>query len=234
MAHMTNDEHSKMYSVYKHICPCGKIYIGITSRNPKKRWSGGSGYRNNQHFTNAIKKYGWSNIEHHILEVGLTQYEAKELEKKLITEYKSQDKRYGYNITAGGEGLFGASHSEETKKKISERHKGRKMGEDQKRWISEHMKLKYQTDDDYRERFRSINVGRKASPETIKKYKLRNNKPVIQFDLNGNEIARFEKIKTAGAVTGVHTSSISANCKGKLITAGGFKWSYAEEGSYKK
>lgn len=26
------------YSVYEHICPNGKRYIGITGRNPKIRW----------------------------------------------------------------------------------------------------------------------------------------------------------------------------------------------------
>lgn len=33
-----------MYSVYKHTCPNNKVYIGITSRKPEKRWKNGYGY----------------------------------------------------------------------------------------------------------------------------------------------------------------------------------------------
>lgn len=52
------------YTVYMHITPSGKMYIGITGRNPLKRWgSNGSGYKG-QAFSNAIKKYGWDNMEH--------------------------------------------------------------------------------------------------------------------------------------------------------------------------
>ena len=37
---------SETYSVYEHICPNGKRYIGITSRNPKLRWGkNGIGYK---------------------------------------------------------------------------------------------------------------------------------------------------------------------------------------------
>lgn len=44
------------YIVYKHTSPSGKIYIGITSKVPRKRWSNGNGYLNNDYFTKAIKK----------------------------------------------------------------------------------------------------------------------------------------------------------------------------------
>lgn len=33
-----------MYCVYKHTTPNGKVYIGITSKNPLKRWNNGIGY----------------------------------------------------------------------------------------------------------------------------------------------------------------------------------------------
>ena len=61
------------YSVYKHICPNGKVYIGITMQNPKKRWKNGAGYKNNKYFWNSIVKYGWDNICHDILYENLTK-----------------------------------------------------------------------------------------------------------------------------------------------------------------
>lgn len=35
-----------MWSVYKHTSPSGKVYIGITSRDPTKRWANRWGYLN--------------------------------------------------------------------------------------------------------------------------------------------------------------------------------------------
>ena len=33
-----------MWTVYKHTSPSNKVYIGITSREPKLRWDNGNGY----------------------------------------------------------------------------------------------------------------------------------------------------------------------------------------------
>ena len=98
-----------------------KRYIGI-SKNPLKRWCNGHGYYRNKHFHDAIVKYGWDNFDHVILRDGLSITEACEIERALIKEYNTQDKRYGYNITDGGECF---NHSEESKILMSERRKGK-------------------------------------------------------------------------------------------------------------
>lgn len=73
------------YIVYKHTSPSGGVYIGITSQEPERRWrSDGSGYRQNTHFYNAIKKYGWDAFKHEILFEGLELDEALRIEKELI------------------------------------------------------------------------------------------------------------------------------------------------------
>lgn len=95
----------------------GKIYIGQTCQIPEKRWDNGKGYETSPRFFNAILKYGWDNFEHIILKQKLSQEEANQLEVKLIQQYQTQDERYGYNITSGGQNY---SHSEETKKKIGQ------------------------------------------------------------------------------------------------------------------
>ena len=92
-----------MYSVYKHQCPNGKVYIGITSLEPEQRWNKGRGYSRNYHFFNAILKYGWDNIEHTILYSGLAQSDAQCIEAQLIAQYHSDSPQYGYNHTVGGE-----------------------------------------------------------------------------------------------------------------------------------
>lgn len=92
---------SRLYYVYKHTTPCGKVYIGITGRNPSIRWANGKGY-NRAYFKNAIEKYGWDNIKHEILFDSLTKEEAEQKEIELIAEYKSNQREYGYNISVGG------------------------------------------------------------------------------------------------------------------------------------
>jgi len=52
---------------------------------------------------------------------------------------------------------------------------------------------------------------------------------VLQYDKDMNFIQRFESIKEAGDNTGTNKGSISATCKGKQKTAGGFIWRYEKE-----
>ena len=124
----------KEYCVYKHTSPSGKVYIGITSQKPYARWDGGHGYKFNRHFSNAIKKYGWKNIEHEVLFEGLSQQEAEIKEVELIAQYRSSDRKYGYNIALGGRIN---NLSEETRIKMSNSHKGKKLSPEQRMKMSE-------------------------------------------------------------------------------------------------
>ena len=124
------------YTVYKHTSPSGKVYIGITSIDPAKRWK--QGYSHNKHFSMAIKKYGWENIKSEIIASGLTKNEACEMEIFLIKQYKSTDQNLGYNISTGGEcGRAGATFSLESREKMRQSKVGRKLSAEQCRKISE-------------------------------------------------------------------------------------------------
>lgn len=72
------------FCVYKHTSPSGKVYIGITSMNPLKRWKHGKGYIDCTAFNRAIEKYGWDNITHEILLSDLTKEEACEEEQPFV------------------------------------------------------------------------------------------------------------------------------------------------------
>ena len=104
----------------------GKRYVGITETDPAKRWLGGAGYHRNKHFYDAIKLYGWDAFEHEIVAVDLTRDEAQKMERELIAKYKTQDKRYGYNITDGGEHF---RHSDASKVLMSRNRKGKGLKE---------------------------------------------------------------------------------------------------------
>lgn len=114
-----------MYTVYMHISPSNKRYIGITGKdNVNQRWQNGNGYKGNAHFYNAIEKYGWNNFKHIIIAKGLSEDEAKWLEIELIKQWDSANQFNGYNISLGGESGYGCVRSKETRKKMSESKKG--------------------------------------------------------------------------------------------------------------
>lgn len=98
---------NNIWTVYRHISPSGKVYIGITSRNPTYRWNNGNGYLNARKsiFKSTILKYGWNNIKHEVLFTNLTEEKAKSLEIDLIRHYKNLG--ISLNNTDGGEGTKG-------------------------------------------------------------------------------------------------------------------------------
>ena len=93
----------RVFRVYKHTSPNGKVYIGITcSEDINTRWLDGYGYKRNIMFFNDIQKFGWENIKHEILYEGKTAKEAHKIEKELILEYQSDNAKFGYNSDEGG------------------------------------------------------------------------------------------------------------------------------------
>ena len=95
----------------------GKKYIGITCKEPHKRWSNGNGYKG-QKFYNAITKYGWDSFEHEVLFNELTLEEANKKEIELIKKYNTTNKNNGYNRSNGGDGTCGFKITEESKNKM--------------------------------------------------------------------------------------------------------------------
>lgn len=152
-----------MYTVYKHTCPNGKVYIGITCSDVLERWRNeGKGYRG-QYFYRAIKKYGWENINHEILHTGLTKKEAEMKEIELVQFYKSNQKEHGYNIANGGN--CAGKHSLETKKKISESRIGEKNWNYGKQFSEEHRRKISEA----QKGAKNHNYGKHPSEETLKK-----------------------------------------------------------------
>lgn len=125
------------YKVYAHIAPNNKLYIGITHLKPEHRWlSDGGGYKLCTLFWRAIQKYGWDNIKHIVLLENLSKEMACECEKYLIAKFQTNNPKYGYNNSLGGEsGSFGHIMTLETRKRISEANKGRVVSEETRKKI---------------------------------------------------------------------------------------------------
>lgn len=224
-----------MFTVYKHTAPNGKIYIGITSQDVEKRWLNGRGYQHNNFFDNAIKKYGWDNFIHEILFENLTKEQANSKEIELIAQYHSNDRKYGYNMSIGGEySRLGRKHTEETKAKISQKRKGIKMSEEHKQKQSKRLKGKAPIWCKAYNQTPEAKAKRKATIEQTgcmlgihKGSKSAKAKAVKMFDLNGNYIQTFGAMSEAQEKTNIDYGSIVKVCRGQRKSAGGFYWQYA-------
>lgn len=131
-------DNDKKWCVYVHINKInGKKYVGITSRKPEDRWDYGFGYRGQTYFYKAIQKYGWDNFKHEILLTNETKEYACAAERCLIKAYASNNPKYGYNLSSGGEsGTAGIPWTEERRKALSNKLKGRKVSEETRVKIS--------------------------------------------------------------------------------------------------
>lgn len=216
----------KNYIVYKHISPSNKVYIGITSKNPIKRWSGGNGYINNDYFMKAINKYGWNKFRHEILFTELSKEEAEQKEIELIAKYKSDEREFGYNIQHGGSSV--GKHSEETKIKISISNKGKKPWD----FGKHHSKITRKKiskshfgiipNEETRIKMSIAKKGKKQSKETIEKRAKACGKKIICCETG--EI--YSSIKEASEIKNIYITSISNCLRKRTKTAGGYHWEY--------
>lgn len=145
---LNDEQKTKIYGyIYKITSPSNKNYIGKTT-NLKVRYAA---YKNNKtksqnKIYNSILKHGWENHTFEILDVVYIEENSKiklsDLEIYYIKFYDSFTN--GLNLSLGGEGvgkgniphnkgIYGVYKTkEETKIKISNKNKGRKITEEQK------------------------------------------------------------------------------------------------------
>lgn len=219
------------YFVYKHTnLVNGKVYVGITSRLPEKRWGrNGCNYRSNHHFYNAILKYGWdSSFSHEILYSGLTKENAEEYERDLIRHFNSANPEYGYNIALGGNSV--GKMSDATKKKISASNKGKRRTLEQRKKMSDIAK---ESSLERSERFRKIRANFKNWNDGVvfteeQKDLIKGNtyRPVYCSELNRT----FKSISFAARELDLYPELICQVCMGRRKTTGGYHFEYAKIG----
>ena len=140
---------------------------------------------------------------------------AFEAEKALIARYRAQGVEL-VNHTHGGEGRSGYRLSDESKKRISEHHRGKPKSAEQRRKMSEAHKGHIVSDvtrakisarhtgrtisDEQKEQLRRINLGKKMSPEACAK------------------LSAVQRGKKRGPHSAEVKAKISAAQKGKTLT----------------
>lgn len=218
----TNDE--KKYCVYRHVFPNGKVYIGQTHLKPEKRWgNNGSGYllvkKNGEYhqplIAHAIQKYGWKNVQHEILFNNLNKLDALRIEQICICLFRSNDNRFGYNITSGGEFL---KHSVESKKKMSQSAKKRLSNPENHPFFGKkHTK-------DSKEKVSASRTGKCVGGENPIA------KKVLCVELN----KIWSSCTEASNDTGIAAPSIASACRNINTMSGGYHWIYVKDYSVEK
>lgn len=233
------------YTVYIHVFPNGKYYVGQTMQDPERRWANGKGYRT-QFVANAIRKYGWENIEHELVMSSLSREEADNLEEYLIALLKSDDERYGYNIQKGGGGTrTGLHNTPEQNDKIAKSHMKKvccfsRNGEQIAVFESILSAAEF-VNGSFRVISSCCNGTKKSGygyvwrfeNDPFDKYPTENKKggvkgvPVVVHTVDGELVGVFKSAKMAAQTLNVNHSTVIEICKGRRSHCRGFVFDYA-------
>lgn len=217
-----------MYTVYQHIFPNGKRYIGVTRTSVEKRW-GYRGYNyKSQVVGRAIEKYGWENIEHEVFAVCDTKEQAEHLERWLVKHFDTTNPEHGYNVLPGGDVAVNDA-APEMRYKLGNGNRGRHHTEEEKQKISEGCKRRFKRPES------NGHIGRKAPEETKEKMREAHAdraKPVNCYTKNGEFVQRFRTVNEASKFVSGGSSSvcaISRCCRHlpRYRTVKGYVWEYA-------
>lgn len=247
----------KQYQIYSLSEPdtCKIRYIGFTSQSLNKRLKEHLKDNRKTHrrsWIESLKKRNLvpviDNIEH------CTSDNWKELEIYWISQFKY----WGFdlvNMTCGGDGIVGYKYTTEQRKRNSERNKNKILTEETRRRISESTKGKI-VSNETKEKIRLSHIGlvpdietrlkmskfqkgKKVSKETRsrisksskgknKRYHQRQGKTILQFDLDGNFIKEWNKIKDVYELYKISSSSIINCLQQRSKSSGNFIWKYKE------
>jgi len=187
---MNTKENGLIYKVTNLVN--NKVYIGLTTRCLTDRMHDhyyDSNHNSHLSFHKAIRKYNWESFCWEVLEDNISIDLLNTKEQEYIKLYESFNPEKGYNCTTGGDSAVfrpeviekmaaakrGKPLSEETKKKLSEIHKGKRYPkhiatydiDKHKQNIRNAILLKYETDEEYRKKI-SANIAKQRLPENRK------------------------------------------------------------------
>lgn len=219
----------------------GKKYIGQDSNNNPAYLGSG------KYLLAALKKYGKQNFQKELLQNCLSQQDLDESEAYWIDYFNAHKSDLFYNIASDaynwgkrfvkGQTAHnkGKKHSEETRKRLSESHKGIRQSRETKQkrvdklrgrkradWEIEKIKLSNPS------RFRG-QKHREESKKLISGVNSKVARKIVQLDLKGNFIKQFDCISDATRFINKKAGFLWSVLAGVSKTSYGFKWMYLED-----
>lgn len=235
-----------------------KKYIGL-SRNIEQRFSRHKNALNhnrhvNTHLQAAWNTYGENNFQFTILEL-CDKEVIKEKEIYYISMFKTQDRRFGYNKTSGGDGVKDLNDECVDKISISETLYPVVQLDLNGRFIYEYRNCRIAAENigAKTENIRNCcnkKYGCKTVYGYIWMYKFdydqngcnleyyqydKNTKPIVQYDLNMNFITEYKSARDAEKSTGIGYKMISRVCNFQRPYTHGYIFRFKEESNkYKR
>lgn len=211
----------------------GKSYIGKTTQFKERIWQHLRMYEKEDClFHQEIDKYGIDNFSWEVLDTTDTNEKAVELEKQYVEKYQTL-KPLGYNMNKGGTGghnsrpvvclEFDGTFVRRYDSAMDAQRKDGYCNSDVllccKNILSRCRDKMFMFEDEY------LQNGAKQykQPDSHSK------KRIVQCDLYGNCIKRFESVTSASEETGIARARISSALTGKTKTAGGFVFVYESD-----
>lgn len=211
-----NCSHLEKNIIYKLSFPNGKVYIGQTINVLFKRISSHCEEKNksiNPYKYNALKKYQTINVD--ILFKSESLEELNNKEEYYIKKYKSNQKEYGYNLTAGGDSVSNKINRPiylyDLNGKYVRQFKSVSEGE---RYLGIRIRL-----DTKQKTFGGYQIKDYKVDKIDKVTKNQVYKEIHQYDLNGNYIRSFNSIREAERFIG------KGNIDLRSKTSRGYMWS---------
>ncbi len=195
-----------------------RIYVG-SAANFATRWEHHkTDLRKNQHDNLKLQrhcnKYGISDLEFSVIEDGIyiDRIHILAREQMWFDRFSFDGTGLPYfNMTPIAGCNIGVKYSEESKRRISEAHKGKIVSEETR------MKL------------RNYNLGRKTTKEQRKRQSIAQQKAIYQFDLNGVFIKEWDSLKKAAECLGIKRNCISSAVNGVYRRYGGYVWRFKKD-----
>lgn len=247
----------KVGGIYRITCTANnKVYIGLSSNLEQRIKTHISklthGTHINKHLQTAWDLYGENSFTFDIIEYCDDINILKEREIFYISKYKSDNRKYGFNITAGGDGTKCFTDEIKEKMSISRTRNAVVRFDLNGNLIAEYRNVAFASNavNGIDENIRSCcdkKYGYKTAYNSIWMYKeeyLKNGldlsyykdmrgiacgKEVIQYDENGNYIATFESAHDVERKIGIGFRLVSAVCTGTKRVAHGYIFRYKDD-----
>lgn len=223
----------------------GKKYVGQHHYDKEEL---DPNYHGSGHIIRLIYNKRPETLKEEYLKTCFTQTEMDEWEKYFIF---TNDTLYpnGYNLREGGNGK---EFSVESRKKMSEKRKGKSptnkgipLSDERKSEISEKMKGKFSGDrhpmygkhhteeskkkiSDSLKKIMTVDFRKKISESHKGQHNISQSKKVLQFTKDGEFVCEWSSTMEAGRKLNCSFSNIAMCCRGERKTAKGYIWKYKD------
>lgn len=229
-----------------------KVYVGQTYNSYLCRWTAHRNAQDTFYFHTAIRKYTWDNFDKYVLEqtesylntednIKIVNNWLNEREKYYIQLFNSNNEKYGYNLTLGGKDSYPNFNQINNS---SNKYSGKKVeqydleGNLVKIWDS--VKEIYTTTEFKNDGISDCSKGLRDSykgykwkiintKKDIKYNPITTAKPILQYDINGNFIKRFDSGESVKRELGIDAHLVRGCCNKVYNTSKGFIWIFQQE-----